>query len=106
VDSPGDHPRHRRPESHYSASGPYGDSISRYRKTLNQLAQELGRQPTPEEVAEAMAVAPEKIQQIIQAAQRTISLETPIGSEDETSLGDLIADEVPKLPTKPPVRVC
>ena len=66
-----------------------GDSISRYRKTLNMLAQELGRQPTPEEVAEAMSVQPEKIHQIVQAAQRTISLETPIGSEDETSLGDL-----------------
>jgi RNA polymerase primary sigma factor len=75
-----------------------GDSISRYRKTLNILAQELGRQPTPEEVAEAMAVAPEKIHQIVQAAQRTISLETPIGSEDETSLGDLIADEVSETP--------
>ena len=75
-----------------------GDSISRYRKTLNMLAQELGRQPTPEEVAEAMAVQPEKIQQIVQAAQRTISLETPIGSEDETSLGDLIADEVSETP--------
>ncbi|MCA9099464.1 MAG: sigma-70 family RNA polymerase sigma factor, partial [Planctomycetaceae bacterium] len=75
-----------------------GDSISRYRKTLNLLAQELGRQPTPEEVAEAMSVQPEKIQQIVQAAQRTISLETPIGSEDETSLGDLIADEVSETP--------
>jgi RNA polymerase primary sigma factor len=75
-----------------------GDSISRYRKTLNQLAQMLGRQPTPEEVAEAMEVAPEKIHQIVQAAQRTISLETPIGNEDDTSLGDLIADEVSETP--------
>ncbi len=75
-----------------------GDSISRYRKTLNMLAQELGRQPTPEEVAEAMAVAPEKIHQIVQAAQRTISLETPIGNEDDTSLGDLIADDVSETP--------
>jgi RNA polymerase primary sigma factor len=75
-----------------------GDSISRYRKTLNMLAQELGRQPTPEEVAEAMAVAPEKIHQIVQAAQRTISLETPIGNEDDTNLGDLIADEVSETP--------
>lgn len=75
-----------------------GDSISRYRKTINQLAQGLGRQPTPEEVAEAMEVAPEKIQQIVQASQRTISLETPIGNEDDTSLGDLIADEVSETP--------
>lgn len=75
-----------------------GDSISRYRKTLNQLAQQMGRQPTPEEVAEEMEVAPEKIHQIVQAAQRTISLETPIGNEDDTSLGDLIADEVSETP--------
>ena len=75
-----------------------GDSISRYRKTLNQLAQQLGRQATPEEVAEAMEVPPEKIHQIVQAAQRTISLETPIGNEDDTSLGDLIADEVSETP--------
>ena len=58
------------------------------------LLAELGRQPTPEEVAEEMSVQPEKIHQIVQAAQRTISLETPIGSEDETSLGDLIADAI------------
>src|SRR5699024_5689647 len=75
-----------------------GDSISHYRKTLNQLAQGLGRQPTPEEVPEAMEVPPEKIHQIVQAAQRTISLETPIGNEDDTSLGDLIADEVSETP--------
>jgi RNA polymerase primary sigma factor len=75
-----------------------GDSISRSRKTLNALAQDLGRQPTPEEVAEAMSVQPEKVHQIVQAAQRTISLETPIGSEDETSLGDLIAVEVSETP--------
>jgi RNA polymerase primary sigma factor len=43
-------------------------------------------------------VQPEKIQQIIQAAQRTISLETPIGREDDTSLGDLIADQVSATP--------
>ncbi len=75
-----------------------GDSISRYRKTLNRLAQTLGRQPTAEEVAEAMEVPPEKIHQIVQAAQRTISLETPIGNEDDTSLGDLIADELSETP--------
>ena len=74
------------------------DSITRYRKTVAQLTQELGRPPQPEEVAEAMSVAPEKVEQIIQAAQRTISLEKPIGEEDETSLGDVIADEVTKGP--------
>ncbi|HUZ01328.1 MAG TPA: sigma-70 family RNA polymerase sigma factor [Thermomicrobiaceae bacterium] len=74
------------------------DSITRYRRTVSQLTQEMGRPPQPEEVAEAMSVAPEKVDQIIRAAQRTISLEKPVGEEDEGSLGDLIADEVTRTP--------
>jgi RNA polymerase primary sigma factor len=74
------------------------DSITRYRRTLAQLSQELGRPPRPEELAEAMSIQPEKIEQIIQAAQRTISLDSPLSSEDETNLGDIIADEVSRTP--------
>ncbi len=74
------------------------DSITRYRRTLAQLTQELGRPPRPEELAEAMSIQPEKIEQIIQAAQRTISLDSPLSSEDETNLGDIIADEVSRSP--------
>ncbi|HVX30860.1 MAG TPA: sigma-70 family RNA polymerase sigma factor [Nitrolancea sp.] len=74
------------------------DSITRYRRTLAQLTQELGRPPLPEELAEAMSIQPEKLEQIIQAAQRTISLDTPFSSEDETNLGDIIADEVTRGP--------
>lgn len=74
------------------------DSITRYRRSLAQLTQELGRPPLPEELAEALSVQPEKLEQIIQAAQRTISLDTPLTSEDETNLGDIIADEVTRGP--------
>lgn len=74
------------------------DSITRYRRTVGQLTQELGRPPKPEEVAEAMSIQPEKVEQIIRAAQRTISLEKPIGEDDEGSLGDLIADDVTRTP--------
>ncbi|MBX6341454.1 MAG: sigma-70 family RNA polymerase sigma factor [Thermomicrobiaceae bacterium] len=74
------------------------DSITRYRRTVAQLTQEMGRPPLPEEVAEAMSVQPEKVEQIIRAAHRTISLEKPIGEEEEVSLGDLIADEVSQTP--------
>jgi RNA polymerase primary sigma factor len=74
------------------------DSITRYRRSLAQLTQELGRPPLPEELAEAMSIQPEKLEQIIQAAQRTISLDTPFSSEDETNLGDIIADEVTRGP--------
>jgi len=74
------------------------DSITRYHRTMTQLAQELGRQPTPEEIAEAMSVQPEKIAQIVRAAQRAVSLDQPLSDEDETSLGDLIADELTQSP--------
>jgi RNA polymerase primary sigma factor len=74
------------------------DSITRYRRSLAQLTQELGRPPLPEELAEAMSIQPEKLEQIIQAAQRTISLDTPLSSEDETNLGDIIADAVSRGP--------
>ncbi len=74
------------------------DSITRYRRTLAQLTQEMGRPPRPEELAEAMSIQPEKVEQIIQAAQRTISLDSPLSSEDETNLGDIIADEVSRSP--------
>jgi RNA polymerase primary sigma factor len=74
------------------------DSITRYRRTVAQLTQEFGRPPAPEEVAEALSIPSEKVEQIIRAAQRAISLDTPLGEEDESSLGDIIADEVSRTP--------
>jgi len=70
-----------------------GDAVSRFRGTVQELNQTLGRRPKVEEIAEAMNVLPEKVEQIMSAAQRTLSLETPVGEEDEARLGDLIADE-------------
>lgn len=80
------------------------DSITRYRRTVTQLTQELGRPPRPEEVAEAMSVPPEKVEQFIRAAQRTISLEKPIGEDEEGTLGDIIADEVARSPEEEAVE--
>jgi RNA polymerase primary sigma factor len=70
-----------------------GDAVSRFRGTVQELNQTLGRRPKVEEIAAAMNVQPEKVEQIMSAAQRTLSLETPVGEEDEARLGDLIADE-------------
>lgn len=70
-----------------------GDAVSRFRGTVQELNQTLGRRPKVEEIAEAMSVPTEKVEQIMSAAQRTLSLETPVGEEDEARLGDLIADE-------------
>jgi DNA-directed RNA polymerase specialized sigma subunit len=69
-----------------------GDSISRYRKTLNILAQELGRQPTPEEIGEKMGMTAERVQEAFRAARVPISLETSIGDEGDSTLADLVAD--------------
>src|SRR5690606_21172471 len=80
------------------------DSITRYRRTVMQLTQELGRPPRAEEVAEAMSVPPEKVEQFIRAAQRTISLEKPIGEDEEGTLADLIADEVARSPEEEAVE--
>jgi len=70
-----------------------GDAVSRFRGTVQELNQTLGRRPKVEEIAVAMSVPTEKVEQIMSAAQRTLSLETPVGEEDEARLGDLIADE-------------
>jgi RNA polymerase primary sigma factor len=70
-----------------------GDAVSRFRGTVQELNQTLGRRPRVEEIADHMGVPPEKVEQIMSAAQRTLSLETPVGEEDEARLGDLIADE-------------
>ncbi len=70
-----------------------GDAVSRFRGTVQELNQTLGRRPKVEEIATYMGVPPEKVEQIMSAAQRTLSLETPVGEEDEARLGDLIADE-------------
>jgi RNA polymerase primary sigma factor len=70
-----------------------GDAVSRFRGTVQELNQTLGRRPKVEEIADHMGVPTEKVEQIMSAAQRTLSLETPVGEEDEARLGDLIADE-------------
>jgi RNA polymerase primary sigma factor len=62
-------------------------------RTSRRLQQELHREATPEEIASEMEVAPDKIRQIIRASQQPISLETPIGEDEDDRLADLIADQ-------------
>jgi RNA polymerase primary sigma factor len=58
-----------------------------------QLLQDLGRDPTPEEIAEEMDITPERVREIMKIAQEPVSLETPIGEEEDSHLGDFIEDE-------------
>ena len=68
------------------------ETINKLVRVQRQLVQELSREPTPEEVAEKMEISVEKVQQIQRIAQEPISLESPVGEEEDSSLGDFISD--------------
>jgi RNA polymerase primary sigma factor len=70
-----------------------GDSIRLLYRTARQLEQELGRPATPEELAESMKLTPERIRWMLRISRRTLSLEEPVGEEEETELGSFIEDE-------------
>lgn len=68
------------------------ETINKLVRTSRQLTQELGREPTPEEIAEKMGMNSEKVREILKTAQEPLSLETPIGEEEDSHLGDFIED--------------
>ncbi len=68
------------------------ETINKLIRVQRQLLQELGREPTPEEIAERMDLTPEKVREIIKVSQEPVSLETPIGEEEDSHLGDFIED--------------
>ncbi|MHB1007371.1 MAG: sigma-70 family RNA polymerase sigma factor [Chloroflexota bacterium] len=74
------------------------DTISRYMRASRGLLQDLGRNPSPEEVADAMGVSPGKLQDMLAASQKPVSLETPVGEEEEDRLGDFIRDQSGRSP--------
>ncbi|MGH7323279.1 MAG: RNA polymerase sigma factor RpoD [Candidatus Rokuibacteriota bacterium] len=69
------------------------ETINKLIRTSRQLVQELGREPTPEEIAEKMDVPVDKVRKVLKIAQEPISLETPIGEEEDSHLGDFIEDK-------------
>ena len=69
------------------------ETINKLIRTSRHLLQQLGREPTPEEIAEEMEIPVEKVMEIQKIAQDPVSLETPIGEEDDSHLGDFIQDE-------------
>src|SRR3989344_2935848 len=68
------------------------ETINKYNRILRKLMQELGREPTPEEVAFEMEVPVEKVREIIKVSQEPASLEAPVGEEEDSRLGDFIQD--------------
>ncbi len=76
------------------------ETINKLIRISRQLLQELGREPQPEEVAENMGISVEKVREILKTAQEPLSLETPIGEEEDSHLGDFIEDHGVLAPPK------
>ena len=81
------------------------ETINKLVREQRNLLQELGQDPTPEQIAERMDMTPDKVREILKIAQEPVSLETPIGEEDDSHLGDLIEDEVIENPVDYTTRV-
>ena len=74
------------------------ETINKLIRVSRQLLQELGREPTPEEIAQAMDIPVERVREILKISQEPVSLETPIGEEEDSHLGDFIQDDNVPVP--------
>lgn len=75
------------------------ETINKLIRIQRQLLQDYGREPTPEEIGDEMDLTPEKVREILKIAQEPVSLETPIGEEDDSHLGDFIEDQEATSPS-------
>ncbi|WP_429885967.1 RNA polymerase sigma factor RpoD [Geoalkalibacter halelectricus] len=80
------------------------ETINKLIRTSRQLVQEMGREPTPEEIAERMELPLEKVRRVLKIAKEPISLETPIGEEEDSSLGDFIEDKAVVSPVEAVIK--
>ncbi len=69
------------------------ETINKLIRTQRQLVQDLGREPTPEEIAQEMSLSLDKVEHILKISQETVSLEAPVGEEEDSKLGDFIEDD-------------
>jgi len=74
------------------------ESINKLVRTSRRMVQELGREPSPEEIADTMEMSSDKVRSILKIAQEAISLETPVGDEGDSSFGDFIEDKSAENP--------
>ena len=75
------------------------ENVNKYVRSRRQLLQELGREPSAEEIAEKLDMTPDRIREIMKIAQETISLDTPIGDDEETHLSDFVEDSLTIAPS-------
>ncbi|EEG78732.1 RNA polymerase sigma factor RpoD [Dethiobacter alkaliphilus] len=76
------------------------ETINKLIRVSRQLVQELGREPAPDEIAHVMNISEERVREILKIAQEPVSLETPIGEEDDSHLGDFIEDQDVQAPAE------
>jgi RNA polymerase primary sigma factor len=69
------------------------ESINKYKKAYARLTAETGSEPSEEELVEALGITPEKLKDIIKAAQDTVSLDSPVGEEEDSTMFDFVADD-------------
>ena len=74
------------------------ETINKLNRISRQMLQEMGREPTPEELAERMLMPEDKIRKVLKIAKEPISMETPIGDDEDSHLGDFIEDTTLELP--------
>ncbi len=98
MEPPGDRPRAGRQGPHDPDPGPRRREAEQDRPCRAQALTELGREPTPEEIAEVTGIDPEEVDSIKRSAQAPVSLEKPVGDEEESEFGQFIADEKAESP--------
>ena len=76
------------------------ETINKLIRVSRQLVQDLGKEPTPEEIAAEMQMSVEKVREIMKISQEPVSLETPIGEEEDSHLGDFIPDDDAPAPAE------
>ena len=76
------------------------ETINKLIRVSRQLLQELGREPTPEEIAAEMDMPVDRVREILKISQEPVSLETPIGEEEDSHLGDFIQDDNVPVPAE------
>ena len=80
------------------------ETVNKLLRVTRLLVQRLGREPSPEEIAEQMEMSLDKVQKVLKIVREPISLETPLGDEEESSLGDLIEDQLAPSPVEVAIR--
>ena len=75
------------------------ETINKLIRVQRQLLQDLGREPSPEEIGEEMELTADRVREILKISQEPVSLETPIGEEDDSHLGDFIEDSEAQSPS-------